>query len=1088
MRPLTNTGDDTLAAHLRRSIRPGDQVDLAVPALSVFGFEAIESLKTTGPVRLLIGRTEEIGLLGDDRDRGRRSDQRQRSRVAAVARWLRRCCELRWVLNEIPQGIIVVRDSDGQVKEVVIGSFSMTTSGLGLAAGNPMSFIQIASGEDAASAASFFDRQWEATPNAADEAKRFADQIEDWVKPREPRQIYALALHHLLGGATGGLDERQVVNAATGIHDSTVWRMLYRFQRDGVVGVTDKLNTHGGCILADSVGLGKTFEALAVIKYHELRNDRVLVLCPKRLRENWTMPKANDRRNRLVDDRFNYDVLNHTDLSRRRGHSGDIDLANLHWSNYDLVVIDESHNFRNKKSPKKGVPTRYDRLLDDVVRAGVKTRVLMLSATPVNNRLTDLRNQIAFAVSGDDAALSDDGIASIQATTRKAQQRFNAWLDLPEDQRRPDRLVDMLGFGYFQLLDKLTIARSRRHIERYYGTDETGRFPDRLPPINIKSELDVVDSAVGGMPPVAAINRDITLLHLAAFSPLKYLLPGKLEQYESKYATETSRGTVWRQFDRESSLISLVRINVLKRLESSIEAFRLTLGRQLADVEELILRIDDHDAGEVDSPSIADLDLDDPIAEQLAVGKNIKVLLSDMDRVRWRGDLIEDRDRLRKLSIAAQAVNVDRDAKLSDLKQMLRQKWSHPINADNRKVLVFTAFADTAAYLYEHLHRWAFGQGVHVGLLTGGNRNRSTLGHGRTRQADVLSAFAPVAKQRPDEFADEGELDLLIATDCISEGQNLQDCDWLVNYDIHWNPVRIIQRFGRIDRLGSPNQSIQLVNFWPNMQIEQYLDLESRVSGRMVLLDVSATGEENVIERSAGDPMNDLDYRRRQLLHLQDAVIDMDDLSAGLSIADLTLNDFRVDLADFTRDDAETLSGEPPGTFAAAFASDDVPAGYVFCLRHHAEEASPTAISDDYPLRPHYLVHVDVDGRTVRHGYEHARKILETLKKITQNQEVADPEAIRAFDRLTGNGRNMTDVTTALGTAIASITGAAGRQQAAGLFTPGANASATAEKNARFMNPSAFEVLCYLAILPQPDRRGQANSHPTDPNPADGPP
>ncbi|RMD65476.1 MAG: helicase, partial [Planctomycetota bacterium] len=597
-----------------------------------------------------------------------------------------------------------------------------------------------------------------------------------------------LILHHAFSARGEALDEEQVIKSATGIRDTVVWRKLYRFQRDGVVGAIDKLNRFGGCIIADSVGLGKTFEALAIIKYHELRNDRVLVLCPKRLRDNWTLYRANDRRNVLAADRFNYDVLNHTDLSRDSGLSGDIDLAHLNWGNYDLVVIDESHNFRNKRTPQKGGETRYDRLMRKIIREGVKTRVLMLTATPVNNRLADLRNQIVFATEGDDAALLEHGISSIDATTRLAQKQFNRWQELPEPERTPERLVEMLGFDYFTLLDLLTIARSRKHIEKYYGLEETGRFPERLKPINIKADVDLA----GGFPPIREINLEIRRLKLAAYAPLRYVLPHKQEAYDRKYSTEVKGGAgFFRQVDREESLIHLLRVNVLKRMESSVVSFALTIERQLRDVEATLARIEAQ-AAEVEEIDIEDIDIEDPAFESLLVGRKVKVLLQDVDLVRWKQDLVEDRNRLANLLAAAREITPERDAKLAALEQVIEDKCRRPINGDNRKVLVFTAFADTARYLYERLAPWAKSQ-LHMesALVTGTGGNQTTLPKLRRDLASVLTAFAPISKERPADLADEGEIDLLIATDCISEGQNLQDCDWLINYDIHWNPVRI---------------------------------------------------------------------------------------------------------------------------------------------------------------------------------------------------------------------------------------------------------------------------------------------------------
>ena len=753
------------------------------------------------------------------------------------------------------------------------------------------------------------------------------------------------------------------------------------------VGAIDKLERFGGCVIADSVGLGKTFEALAIIKYHELRNDRVLVLCPKRLRDNWTLYRANDRRNILAGDRLNYDVLNHTDLSRDRGLSGDIDLAHVNWGNYDLVVIDESHNFRNKRTPRQGGETRYDRLLQRIVQGGVKSRVLMLTATPVNNRLADLRNQIAFATEGKDDALADHGVPSIDATTRGAQKQFNRWLALDEAKRSPSLLVDMLGFDYFALLDRLTIARSRRHLEKYYADHEMGRFPQRLKPINVKADVD----SDGEFPSVGEINADIRRLNLATYAPLRYVLPQKQAAYDAKYSTRLQQGSgFFRQLDREASLLRLLRINVLKRMESSVASFGLTVRRQLADVNALLARIDES-ADEIEEIDITDIDIDDPTFESLLVGRKVKVLLQDVDPVRWRQDLIEDRNRLETLHAAAERVSAARDAKLAALREMIETKCAQPINGDNRKVIVFTAFADTAQYLYDALATWAKEQmGLHGAVVTGTGTNRTNLPGLRRDLGSILTAFAPQSKERPDELSDEGEVDLLIATDCISEGQNLQDCDWLVNYDIHWNPVRIIQRFGRIDRIGSPNDCIQLVNFWPNVELDEYLQLEQRVSGRMVLLDISATGEENLIEQQSGDPMNDLAYRRKQLLKLQDVVIDLEDLSSGVSIADLTLTDFRIDLAEFRGKSADFADVSPLGVHAVTVTSDDdVPPGAIFCLR--ADETShQIQLDTSYPLAPYYLVHVGEDGTTLL-PFTQAKAVLDRAETPLRRQGRAGP-------------------------------------------------------------------------------------------------
>jgi len=962
-------------------------------------------------------------------------------------------------MGPVPQGAFVVRDGSDQPLQALLGSLAFSTDGLGLTPGNPLSLIQVSeTPEEARLLSQWFDGQWSALSADAGAKVALVDVLESMASHRDPLLVYASVLHHVFHDRGDELDEDQVIKAATGIRNTVVWKKLFKFQRDGVVGAIDKLNRFGGCIIADSVGLGKTFEALAIIKYHELRNDRVLVLCPKRLRDNWTLYKANDRRNFLAPDRLNYDVLNHTDLSRDGGLSGDINLTHVNWGNYDLVVIDESHNFRNKRTPQKGGETRYDRLMRKIIKEGVKTRVLMLSATPVNNRMADLRNQIAFATEGDDVALVDHGIGSIDGTTRLAQKQFNRWLELDDAERTPSRLIEMLGFDYFTLLDLLTIARSRKHIEKYYGIAETGRFPDRLKPINIKANVD----RSGEFPAIGDINLEIRRLNLASYAPLRYVLPHKQEAYDKKYSTEVKGGTgFFRQVDREESLIHLLRVNVLKRMESAVSSFALTVGRQLRDVEATLARIEAQ-AEDLEEIDIDDVDIEDPAFESLLVGRKVKVLLKDVDLIRWKQDLIEDRNRLATLLAAARQVDASRDAKLAELRDVIENKCRNPINAENRKVIVFTAFADTARYLYDQLAPWVKAElGLETALVTGTGSNKTTLPNLRRDLASILTAFAPRSKERPDDMAEEGDLDLLIATDCISEGQNLQDCDWLINYDIHWNPVRIIQRFGRIDRIGSPNDRIQLVNFWPNMELEEYINLEQRVSGRMVLLDISATGEENLIEQQSGNQMNDLEYRRKQLLKLQDAVIDLEDLSTGVSIADLTLTDFRIDLAQYLKAHPGVLESLPLGTLAVTSTTEpEIAPGILFCLRAEGQAAARTPDSG-YPLSPHFLVHIGDDGAVVL-PYTQAKQILDRLKRLCVGRDLPDAGACARFDRATEDGEDMRQAQRLLAAAVASVVGKSEERAVASLFAPGGTHALKGE----FAGINDFEVVAFLVVLP----------------------
>lgn len=1064
MRFISNTGQDRLFDSFCAAFPAGGTLNAASPALSLFAWEALRStLASASAAQLLLPLPDALELHGGPADRQARNRLQAPYLANTLARWVETKAEIRSANRTIPQGLVLAGSPSGGPQHAWLGALALATDGLGLNPGNPMSLIQATETKaEASMLATLFEQQWQTLGSSADRKVELLAALGAIGAPRDAHSIYVLMLHALLGGEQA-LDEERVVNSATGIRDTAVWKKLYKFQRDGAVGVIEKLERFGGCILADSVGLGKTFEALAVIKYHELRNDRVLVLCPKRLRDNWTIYTANDRRNILAGDRFAYDVLNHTDLSRDNGSSGDIDLANVNWGNYDLVVIDESHNFRNKKSPRQGQETRYDRLMRRIIREGVKTRVLMLSATPVNNRLADLRNQISFVTEGNDSAMSAFGIDSVEATTRRAQASFNRWLTLEEGERTPTALVDMLGFDYFSLLDHLTIARSRRHIERYYGTKETGRFPDRLPPINRKCDVDVD----GAFQSIAEINREIRRLNLSSYAPLRYVLPHRQAAYDAKYSTQIRGGeSFFRQVDREESLIHLLRVNVLKRMESSVHSFALTVRRQLRDVEAMLARIESH-VPELEEIDIDEVDFDDPSVEPLLVGRKVKVLLGDVDRIRWKQDLIEDRNRLATLCTAAEQIAAPRDAKLAVLREMIEKKCTSPTNAGNRKVIVFTAFADTATYLYDNLSGWARQHlGLEAALVTGSGRNQTTLPGLRRDLSSILTAFSPRSKERPEELAVEGTLDLLIATDCISEGQNLQDCDWLVNYDIHWNPVRIIQRFGRIDRLGSPNKQIQLVNFWPNMELEEYINLEQRVSGRMVLLDVSATGEENLIEAQSGDVMNDLEYRRKQLLKLQDAVIDMEDLSSGVSITDLTLTDLRIDLADYMKAYPEALESMPLGSAAVVATLDaEIPPGVVFCLRAEGD-AADSPLDTTYPLSPHYLVHVRDDG-AIFLPYTQAKRALDALKRLCAGRDLADAGAVSRHARATKAGEDMQRVQRMLSTAITSIAGRSEERAVESLFSPGGTRGVRGDLAGGF----EFEVVAYLVILPTKDEK-----------------
>jgi len=942
----------------------------------------------------------------------------------------------------------------------ITGSSNFSSVGLGYI--NSSTFAMNTLTKDTKTSKEFlatFDEIWNNKAMVANVQKEILEAIEEIYSDKSPQFLYFMTLYNIFKEFIGELDEEKIIRTKTGFKDTLVWNKLYNFQRDGVLGAIDKLEKYNGCIIADSVGLGKTFEALAVIKYYELRNDRVLVLAPKKLRENWSIYTINDKRNILAEDRFNYDVLNHTDLTRTKGLSGEINLSTLNWENYDLIVIDESHNFRNSgtTNKKKKTKSRYARLLEDVLQKGVKTKVLMLSATPVNNKLNDLKNQVAFITEANDEAFESQGIKSIEQTLRKSQTKFNAWMKLSEKERTTAKLLDSLNFDYFKLLDLITIARSRKHIEKYYDTADIGKFPQRNKPITLKPDIDTLNS----FPPLSEINKTIRRLSLSAYSPLKYVYPHKQEEYAQKYDIDLGGGRVFRQSDRENSLIHLMRVNLLKRMESSINSFSLTLIKLIDTNQKIIDLIDNHKSSSYEEASIVDVDIDsDEYASQL-IGNKVKVLISDVDKIKWKQDLQSDLDKLEELFADSIEVDNQRDNKLKILKENIKQKIENPFNQNNKKVIIFTAFSDTAEYLYQNIHQWAKNEfGVESCLITGSSTNKTTLDTKHKDLNSLLTHFSPISKSRAKTDPDATkEIDILIATDCISEGQNLQDCDYLINYDIHWNPVRIIQRFGRIDRLGSTNEIIQLVNFWANMELDEYINLESRVSGRMVLLDVSATGEENIIDTGSTSDMNDLSYRAKQLKELQETVIDLEDVGGGISITDLTLNDFKMDLMGCLKTDEAKLQKSPLGIHSVVLnrnsSNSAIEKGTIFCLKLLKNEVR----TDNYSLEPYYLVYVNEENE-IKLGFTSAKTILDIYKNLCMPHEEVINEAVKLFENETDNYNNMSKYTTQLKEAVESIIGKKEESGMDSLFSRGGTTIASDS----FSGLEDFELISYLVI------------------------
>ena len=998
-------------------------------------------------------------IFGNDYEIKLKNELTQGSISKECAEWIQEKVEIKSFKkpNEAQPRMICVDNKDDS-SIAINGTVDFTTAGLGLNKSDRQDMNQCVYGKDfVQSSLMQFNFLWDNDDYLEDVKEEVLNQMQTMHKENPAEFIYFLSLYNIFSSELDSLDEDNIVRKGNNLKESKIWNKLYKFQKDAAIGVIDKIEKYNGCILADSVGLGKTFTALAVIKYYESRNDRVLVLVPKKLRDNWTIYTKNDKRNIFVDDRFNYDVLNHTDLSRDRGKSGDIDLKTINWGNYDLVVIDESHNFRNNPAVKDRV-TRYQKLMNQIIKGGHKTRLLMLSATPVNNKMTDIKNQIAFITEDNDSALASIGINSIETTLKNAQKAFNKWAKRPESERTGATFIDEIDLDYFQLLDTLTIARSRRHIEKYYDLGEIGDFPERLPPMNVKSEIDTEEM----FPPLETINKRISSLELAIYSPMRYIRVDKKHEYELKYDMVVGHGSTFTQLDRDMNVTHLMRINLLKRMESSIYAFRLTTERILYLINNTLDKLD---KGIDYNPDLGinniNLEDDDEDWDNLMIGKKRKVLLQDIDLIKWRQDLELDKQKLEDLLADASEIDPKRDGKLKDLKDKITNKISNPINPNNQKIIIFTAFADTAKYLYKNISSWALDEfGIHSALVTGGDANKTTLGNVvQSDLNDILTNFSPKSKERVNIDPDAtDEIDILICTDCISEGQNLQDCDYLINYDIHWNPVRIIQRFGRIDRIGSENTQIQLVNFWPNMELDEYIDLESRVKNRMVMVDVSATGEENII--SEDQKMNDLAYRKNQLEELQDRVLDLEDIGNSISITDLTFNDFKIELMDYMKENRVELEKAPRGIYSISDIPSDllgeIEPGVIFLLR---QVSGTTENLEKNPLSPYYLVYIGEDGE-VKFSYMKSKKVLDYYKKLCLGKNEVLNDLVNEFNFDTNDGRNMGKYSELLVETIEDIIGKKQETGVKSLFNKGGTAVIKKDINGL----EEFELITFLIV------------------------
>ena len=1069
MQILDNKVQGRVIDKLRENIKSGTRLSIISAYFTIYAYEELrKELGKIEKLRLLFSEptfvknkkdinrefklsgSYERGLAGDRYEMKLKNELKQSEIAKECANWIREKVEVRAYDEEypLPQKMYLMENKKDE-SACIFGSSDFTSSGLGLVPSKKLEAnTYIKDSIYTQQLLNQFELYWNDKDKVKDVKTYLLKSLEEVYKENNPEFIYFVTLYNIFKDYLNDLSEEDIIKTKTGFKESVVWNKLYNFQKDGVLGAIDKLEKYHGCILADSVGLGKTFEALAVIKYYESRNSRVLVLCPKKLRENWLTYKGNRRDNILERDRLNYDVLNHTDLSRYSGYSGEINLEKIYWENYDLIVIDESHNFRNNNNKRDDKETRYSRLLNQIIKKGVKTKVLMLSATPVNNRMTDLKNQIAFATEGNEFALADYGIKSIDQTLRKAQLVFNKWNELPEERKNLETLLEMLETDYFKLLDMLTIARSRKHIQKYYDTTHIGKFPERLKPINIKNDIDTQNDFID----LDELNKLIRALNLAIYSPMKYILPSKIAEYSKKYDTKTGK-SVFRQIDRETSLIHLMRINILKRMESSIHSFGITISKILKNIDITLEKLNKSQDIE-ENLDIDDLELDDPRLDSVMIGsKNVKVFIQDIDKIKWRAELEGDRAILERIKIEAFKIQPHRDKKLEELKELIREKVKNPINEGNKKVITFTAFANTAKYLYDNIADWGLEElGLYSAVITGSDNPKTNLKGVKGEFNNILVNFSPKSKGR--EITDRAEIDILIATDCISEGQNLQDCDYLINYDIHWNPVRIIQRFGRVDRIGSKNEVIQLVNFWPNMELDEYINLEARVSGRMVMLDMSATGEENVIVDSG--EMNDLEYRKKQLKQLQDQVVDLEDIGGGISITDLTFNDFKMDLVNYMKNNKEILEKAPTGMYAVAKSNiEEAERGVIFCLKQINEEIKPSEFNT---LNPYFLVYVKESGEVLL-NFIQSKKILDIYKKVCLGENTLFPDLISEFNRETNNAKDMSKFTNFLEKTVENIVGKEEEKGLDSLFSFGETVL-----NNSVQNMDDFELISFLVI------------------------
>lgn len=1081
---LIDNRTELLRDNLITAIQKNDKVAIAATCFSMYAFKELmpqlaevdelrfiftspaPTVKTDKKGAYSVSLNEEIeGILTGSASEGKLKQALSQKAVAReFAKWLQqKNIQFRANATADPiSGFSVISSQDKATMTAFAPLQGFTTVDLGTSEKKDvLNLIQSIDAPFAKQYLTLFDSIWRDKKRLVDVKEAVLKNLASICKENAPEQIYYIALYNIFADFLNDIsDEDFFANDRTGFKNSIIWSKLFDFQKDAALAIINKLERYNGCILADSVGLGKTFTALAVIKYYETRNKSVLVLCPKKLSENWNSFRQNYVNNPLLGDRFNYTVLYHTDLSRDWSHanSNGIDLGLLNWANYDLVVIDESHNFRNGGNENSDKMNRYQILVEKVLRAGVKTKVLMLSATPVNNRFNDLKNQLQLAYEDGDPANMEvhlDTKNTIDGIFKRAQFCFNKWSNIPPEKRTTAALLEGLDFDFFELLDSVTIARSRKQIQSFYDMNAIGAFPKRLAPKSVSPCLtDLIGAA-----DYDEIFESLLDLHLSVYTPSHYILPNCRARYAEQFGDKATN-MAFSQENRENGLRRLMAINLMKRLESSIHSFILTLDRIRGQIDEAIERIDSYLSTKEDIRTEGYYHFyedDDSYGNFFNVGKKIRIRLCDMEVDEWRQTLLEDRDTIDALSRRVAPITADHDSKLEQLLEIIDEKITNPINGNNKKVLIFTAFADTAEYLYETVSKFAKTRGLNAAMVTGSVDGMSTI-RGLTCDFNtVLTWFSPKSKNRRAILGDADsvtpEIDILIGTDCISEGQNLQDCDYCVNYDIHWNPVRIIQRYGRIDRIGSENRYIQLVNFWPDVSLDEYINLKQKVETRMKIVSITATPEESVL---ADEDRVELEYRKAQLEKLRTEVIDIEDVSTGVSITDLGLNEFKLDLLDYSKSSKLSMS-KRKGLYAVTRATAEYPRGMVLVLKNTSIKTSAKNLNR---LHPFYLVYISEEGEVI-YNYLNPKETLSTLRYLCKGRVAPDAPLCMIFNKETQHGENMSKYSGLLNKAIRSIVEVKKETDIRSLFKMGGTHFGDKEK---IEGIDDFELVCFLVI------------------------